>query len=150
MDYSETVTKLLASNYHILVQPQERDGAGNFLHSPVLLPEPQRIDYDPATGNLTWSFQYTDLLAALTGLLARNPQQHRTRGGTQVVIADPGARLVSVAFRVGIYSDVSATGVSVGILHLSDAGYDPGQYRQTLTFYRCDRLHLRDGTEVSA
>jgi len=149
MSYTETVSKLLASNFHILVQPLERDADGDLTRGGILLPEAQKIDRDAATGNLTWAFEYTDLLTPLTGLLARNPQQHRTRGGTHVVIADPGVTLVTVTYRVGIYSDVSSVGTSTGVLYLSETGYDPGRYRQTLTLMRCDRLHLRDGTVVT-
>ncbi len=139
-----------SAGFTILVQPLARDGSGNLTQPSVLLPAPERTEYDPATGNVTWTLSRTDLLTPLTGLLARNAQQHRTRGGTFTVIADPGATLVQVTYRFGTATGGSLTGTSSGVLTLASVGTDPARFAQTLTFLRCDRLHLRDGGVVTA
>lgn len=137
------------SGWIVLIQPQQRDPAGNLLLPPLDLGAPERTEVDTQSGNLTWTFGHLDLPSALAGLVTRNPQQHRTRSGVYAVVADAGVGLVTATYRLGTNALPGSAGLTAGVLSLGSVGTDTARYSQTLTLLRCDVLYRRDGTTVT-
>lgn len=137
------------SGWAVLIQPQARDAGGDLLLPPLDLGAPERTEYDTQSGNVTWTWAHIDLPSTLAGLVARNPQQHRTRSGAYAVVADAGVGLVTATYRLGTNTIPGSAGLTAGVLSLGSVGTDTARYSQTLTLLRCDVLYLRDGTTVT-